>query len=207
MSSDGEELNQADRVKALEHVLVTSRLTFEYYESNARQVEEKSRNNLSLGSVIIGVGAIIVKTDEIIKSLRKIQETNAITGLQTTIYSPSIVTYITISPLLIAVILLITLSYFHFLVQGSRNYQMIEPADLKRFKESILKNTDTKLLLNVISGLINSYITSAKSAEEAFDYKSIQLKRQKKLLFWIIFFMVIYIFLVVIIFSVIPVEK
>jgi uncharacterized membrane protein YidH (DUF202 family) len=177
-------LSESDRTKALEHVLASARYTLEYFESSARQVEDKSRNNLALGTAVVGVGALIAKTDEVIKYLRPVQQT--IKNVQETSY-PSTWVYLSVFPLIVAASALLYLANLHYNIQKAKEFEMITPEDIRDFREKV-KNLDSLTLVSDTAvGLSETYIKSAETAEKAFDEKSKILPNQEiaiQVIFW-----------------------
>ena len=194
-------ISEPDRAKALEHVMGVARYTLDYFESSAKQVEDKSRNNLALGTAVVGVGALIAKTDEVIKAVRPI--VLIVNNKKETIYSPSIWVYISILPLIVASVSLLYLAYQHYKIQKAQEFEMIKPEDIREFRD-VVKVTDNTSLANVTIGLSESYIKSSIKAEEAFDIKSKILPSQEKSIQVIFWSTIIYIISAILVISLIP---
>lgn len=196
-------VNPADRIKALEQVLAVAKSSFEYFESSVRQVEDKSRSNLTLGTGVVGIGAVIAKTDVLVNYLRPIQQLVKDAD-PIIVYAPSVWVFVAIIPLLFATSFLLYLSYLHFQVQGRRVYEVVDPDVLHEYREGVNKSVNPEVLRVTIVGMITAYATSGKAAKLAFATKTKYLPRQEQVLVGIFWSTTIYIVASLILIATIP---
>jgi hypothetical protein len=185
------ELTAGDRAKALEPILAAAKFALEYYESSARQIEDKSRNNLAFATSVVGIGALIARTDEFIKFLRPISKT--VNGTLVLIYSPSVWVYLAILPLLYSLCLAIYIAYLNYKIQSPKQFEMLKTADLKTLFEAISENNSENLIPNSIRRVGDAYIASANTASNIQKNKSIFLKKQNIIILQILISTALYI--------------
>jgi phosphoglycerate-specific signal transduction histidine kinase len=198
-----------EQIKGLEQMLSVSKATFDYYESSIKQIEDKSRNNLTLGIAIVGAGALIAKTDDIVKLIRttgKITESNG-QKVFTVDYSPGILVFVASILLLAACLTLLYLVSLNTKVLRIRFFRMFDPEGLLTFSNAIKTDPANSVYWRSLLGLVNRYADFAKISSKILDEKSALVKEQDDMIVFLIYVVLLFISCTFAIFLVTPVIK
>lgn len=172
-----------DLQKSLERHLETSRYTLDYYEATFKQLEEKSRNNVTLGTAIVGIGALIGKTETIVSKL----------------HEGTLLILIAIFSLVIATFLLLYLHWTNIQVLRLRTVEMFSPDSLReKMPNSVYKSNPNYSLEEHLEKLIENYLNFASKVKIVVDEKSSTIENQSTIVGLMVLFIVIYIAFVLI---------
>ena len=176
-------MSPADLQKALERHLEAARYTLDYYEGTFKQLEEKSRNNVTLGTGIVTLGALIVKTDDVFKML----------GKSTT---PPAVPWAVLA-IALAVFALLALHYTNIRVLSLQTLQIFKPENLlQKIPSLIIVEKADYTLDEHLETLTKNYANFAKATKEAVDKKACFVKIQPYIVATVLIMTIVYITIV-----------
>ena len=160
-------------IKQAETIVSALRGTFDYYTGLVKQIEEKSRNNVTFAIGVVGIGALIAKTEDLVKRVVVAK------GVDWVWIGVAVIS------LLASIGMLLRVHYLHMKVVEPQEFEAPDP-------EKIITAGAPKMLLETLTELTSSYKASGASISSVVTKKLDPLNKQPAWIFGIIVGIAIY---------------